>query len=225
MDPRFQQSAFIPKTPATQSSIKRSAPINVFSLIATIVFIVSLGLGGAVFFLNRLELKKIAEKSQQLDVRNQELKADGTVPDLLRLDSRIQTAKEILNKHIALSAIFSLLEDSVSKNVRFDALDIAFKGDVGTLAIKGQGKTLNSVAFQSDVLRQRKNEFINPIFSGIDLDEKNNVNFAIDVSVDSKIPLYKNKEEFIDDSIATTTDTGAGAETEESADASSNFTN
>lgn len=206
MDPRFQQSAFIPKGPSTQSPLKVHGPVNLFSLFAIIVFVVSIGLTGGAFFLNKAETAKVNSKTNELTSRNTELKADGTIPNLLRLDDRIQSAKEILNKHIALSQILDVLESITSQNVQYLTMDMMFKGDIPTISINGKARTLNSVAFQSDIYRKSKKEFNNPIFSGLNLD-KDGTSFALDVTLSRDVPLYKNKAQFVDQQNTQTQDT------------------
>lgn len=195
MDPRFQQSAFIPKGPSTQSPLKVHGPVNLFSVFSIVIFIVSIGLTGGVFFINKLEADKVKAKTDELTKRNTELKADGTIPNLLRLDERIQAAKEILNKHVALSQILGVLESITSQNVQYVSMDMAFKGDIPTISITGKATSLNSVAFQSDIYRKSKKEFNNPIFSGLNLD-KDGTSFSLDVTMNRDVPLYKNKAEF-----------------------------
>lgn len=195
MDPRFQQSAFIPKAPATQSPLKTHKPVNLFSLLSIVVFIISVGLTGGVFFLARIEANRVKEKTAKLEALNKDVKADGTIPDLLRLDTRIETAKRILGKHIALSQVLAVVEAVTSQNVQYATLDIGFKSNVPTIAVTGKARSLNSVAFQSDLLRSKNDQFANPIFSNLNLDAKG-ASFSVDVIVDSDVPLYKNKPEF-----------------------------
>ena len=112
------------------------------------------------------------------------------IKEMSRLDARMISAQEILNKHTALSAFFELLESTTLKTVQFD--DFGYSVDAeGKMLISMKGKALSfaSVALQSDSFGDSA-LIQEPIFSGLNLDTKGNVVFDFTAILDPSIVSY-----------------------------------
>ena len=126
------------------------------------------------------------------------------IAELARIDSRIENAKIILGKHVAVSGIFNALEALTVGSLRLTSLQFgdSKKEQVGSLDLRmeGVGRTFNSVALQSDIFG-RERVFKNPIFSNLALDKNGNIEFEVSMAIDPELISYRNSIERDDEPI------------------------
>lgn len=189
MDPRVQTS-FIPKKPLNSGGVPVQRPLNLFLIIAGVIFVASLSLTAFGYFYNKQLVIKKAELDAELVRRQKELRPND-VAYLKRLDQRLALAAEVMGKHVAFSNIFTFLETVTSQNVRFGKMSVVSSPTESKMTLNGVARSINSVAYQSDIFRGEKAS-INPIFKGLKLDEKGNFQFSVDMSIDPKLVLYSN---------------------------------
>ena len=227
MEPKFQTS-FIPKKPisplggfggmsgglAGAPSVKVSHKgVSIFMTIAVIVFVLSLAaIGGAYLWKGYLKQTQqeykvaLAERERQFDI--------GLIERLKQIETQINTSKQLLANHIALSQAFDIISRMTIANVRFLSMDLSMpaggKGGIN-VSMKGYGTSLQAVAFQSDVLGQLSlyglsRDIRNPIVSDPTLDPNGSVNFGFSAALDPGSLSYK--ESLVpDDTGSTTTET------------------
>ena len=194
MEQNFQTS-FIPKKPMV---VERSAPpssIGFFTIIAIfILFTVLLATGGLYFYKGVLT-KKIADMKDQLVAAKGRLEA-SKISELQVLDKRLQSATKILDQHVAVTPVFQNLSALTMKTVRFTKFSYTLGNDKDTkvkIKMSGIAVGYRSVALQADLFANKDEgkHFINPIFSNLTLDDKGNVLFDLDFSVDQNFVNYK----------------------------------
>ncbi|MBA3550906.1 hypothetical protein H0W32_01715 [Patescibacteria group bacterium] len=193
MDPKFQ-TTFIPKKPLIQTTNNRSPrTINFFTLISLIVFITTAILAAGVWGYQKYLTKNIITLETTLNTELEKFEP-ALVADLGRLDTRLKSAKSLLNQHIALSSLFDFLSKVTLPSVRFSSFRYAINGQKITLNMTGQARSFSAVALQASELQQEKNlNYIqNPLFSNLNLDEAGNVKFDFTGTVDSNKILYRN---------------------------------
>jgi len=192
METKFQTS-FIPKVPIGQSTftpVKR--PMNFFVFISTIIFILSLVLAGASY-----GYIKVLERSQEKIKTDLDANIKAFDPVMIekyvRLDTRIETAKNLLLKHISASNLFSFLSENTLKTVRFNDFKYSLGSNgVPSLAINGIAKNYNSVAYQAQVFGGKK-ELKNFLISGLNADvERDTVSFNVSTDVEPSFTYYSN---------------------------------
>lgn len=193
MPPKFQ-STFIPKGPTTTDfktplSRPSSGSRDIVSLIATTIFVISVIMGLVVFGYKYYLNYSIEQKGIELETARATL-APETVTELVRLNSRILSTEKLLNQHRIVSPIFDFLEVSTPKSVRYT--DFAFTdGEKGLkLNIRGQASSYTALAQLSQTLN-KDGSLKNAVFSDLRLDEKGNVNFAVDADVGEDLVSYK----------------------------------
>lgn len=165
MEPKFQTS-FIPKKPTAGVSIsgsinnkqlqKTKSPIaSMFMAISVLFFILSVGAVGGTYFwrdylqsANQKYKNELASKEKTFNV--------DLIERLKRIDLQVDSAKNVLNNHVALSGIFDVIKDMTVEDVRFVSMDLKNSGGGGalSLSLQGLGKNMPTVAFQSDILGQ-----------------------------------------------------------------------
>jgi hypothetical protein len=188
MDQKLQ-SSFIPKK--TGGIGGTGSNTSLFSLIATLIFIItvlsSLGIFGYNYFLKT----KIGKMDAELAAERKNIQS-SLIDELARTDRRIKNSKTILNSHVSVSSVFDALQALTVRTIRFTSFKFKNTKD-GSLSVEleGVGRSFNSLTLQSDVFREEK-AFINPTFSDLELDENGNVVFSAKMGIDPSFILYKN---------------------------------
>lgn len=189
MDPRFQTS-FIPKKPLISTSQAPTKIINLFALIATLIFISTLALAGGVYFYDNLLLTQIDESKATLERAKNAFEPD-TINKIIRLDTRIGVAQGLLNEHLATSYLFDIISASTLKTIRFKNFSFQYLAkDKILVSMKGQAQSFTSVALESDTLNKIKN-LKDTIISDLALDSSGTVSFLVTTTVDPSAIVYK----------------------------------
>src|ERR1700733_5299095 len=171
MEPKFQTS-FIPKSPVTTQT-NMPAPVsrghNIFSVLATIIFVLTLVAGGAAFAYQDILTGQIATDSSNLDAARASFQP-ATIQQLVDANSRIVAVKSLLAGHVALSSLLALLQNLTVQKVQFN--NLLYTGptaDAGpSLSMNATAATYNALAQQEAVFSA--NQFIqNPQFSNFNL--------------------------------------------------------
>lgn len=188
MDEKFQTS-FIPKKPVVSSIDTSGSGRSLFMVISIFIFIVSLVLAGAVFGGKKYLSSQLAKDKENFS-KNQEAFDTVTVDTLVKLDKRIESAKKILKKHVAILPLFDYLESKTLKNIRFKNMKLSFLEDnTVEVTMKGEAKNFSAVALQSDVFAENKN-FISSMISDIDLSPTGSVVFNFKTQIDPNMVSY-----------------------------------
>jgi hypothetical protein len=191
MEQNFQTS-FIPKKPMVEDRAKVSRPTGLLTILSIFIFItVALASGGLYFYKGIVE-KNVAKMSSDLVLAKNRFEPTQ-INKLQILDKRLVAANQILLKHVAISPIFNTLQSLTMKTIRYTKFSYSFGGDNNAkIAVKMSGQAIGyrSIALQSDLFLKEKS-IIDPVFSNLSLDEKGNVLFDLDFSVDPTFIDYK----------------------------------
>lgn len=192
MDQNSQnQTSFIPRKVVGRDSSIREKPIGLFFIIASILFAVALlGSGGS--FLYEYSLSRgIDSAGKYLDERKAALEP-ATIDYLLRNDKRFRSASDIINGHLVVTPVFSLLESLTLKTVSFSKMDYSNSPEKGpVLILSGVARSYGSVALQADLLNSNKRFVRSAVFSNLNLDEQGNVAFSAQINLDPDLTNYK----------------------------------
>jgi hypothetical protein len=189
----FDKTSFIPQKSLSVTSRKQSS-ISLFFVLAMLLFLISIGSYVAVVSYKAVLEQSIESKAASLQ-RAKEAFDPGLIEDLIELNNRIESSKDILSNHTSITPLLELLEELTLKNVRFSQFEFN-KRDSGqiTLLLTGQAKNYASVVLQSDSFGQSR--FLNSqIFSNVNLDSSGNVGFVFDAIVDPDLVSFKNNVE------------------------------
>ncbi len=208
MEPKFQTS-FIPKKQvttiggtiggvSTQPKQKTSLS-SAYMALAVILFIVSvLGVAGA-FAWKYYSGEQNKNYNNQLAMREKQYKIEE-IEKLKTTSVQLTTAETLLKNHIAFSKIFDQIGKMAISEVRFMNMDLKVNdGGKITVNVKGLGKNLPAVAFQSDVLGDLAKYgvtsiFTNPVIQSPGLESTGAVGFGFTADVDRSALLFKTPE-------------------------------
>lgn len=198
MEPKFKTS-FIPKQPISGTSPKRkSGGLGIISLILSILTMGVIALAVGVFLYQQLLDTTVDRKKATLD-RAQAAFEPTLIQELVRIDNRLKAAEDILDNHVSISALFELLERLTLQSVRFESFEYSFlEDDRINITMSGNAKNFGGIALQADIFG--RDRLINePIFSGLNLDQKGNVVFDFTATIDKSLVLFVNNlSSFVD---------------------------
>ena len=211
MEQNFQTS-FIPKKPMVEERITpTTSSTSFFKIIAIFVFFTVLVASGGLYFYKGMLAKNIESMKVSLDKSKNNFEP-GQIVRLKTLDRRLNAASTILGRHISISPIFKTLQDNTMKSIRYTKFDYQIgteKNPSIKINMSGQALDYNAVAVQSDLFKKDKN-IIDPVFSNLSVDDKNNTTFDLSFFVDPAFVNYKQGLSTGGDSIPSTIDTSAG---------------
>lgn len=186
MDPKLQTS-FIPKK-NTGENRRRSIPLGFFTIFGYIVFGLSVVAAVGLFSANFLLTRSIAAQDAELLAKVKSFDS-RSVNDLIRFDTRLETAKKILASHLATSAIFSLLSQNTIQSVQFNGFTYNNDGDKIMVTLTGKAPNFASVAIQSDTFSEVP-YLRDQVFSDVTLAQDGTVAFKFVATVDPTALAY-----------------------------------
>lgn len=191
MEQSFQTS-FIPKKPMLEERSAPSRPVGFLNVISIFIFFTIILASGGLYFYQGIMTKNITKMENDLNLAKNRFEP-SKISQLQVLDKRLQSANTILSNHIAISPIFKALQAITMKTVRYTKFSYDFdnnKDSKVVVKMSGLAVGYRSVALQSDLLTKNKS-FIDPVFSNLSLDDKGNVLFDLEFSVDPTFVDYK----------------------------------
>ncbi len=191
MDQNFQTS-FIPKKPMIEDRTEAPRSVGLLLIISIFIFFTVLLASGGLYFYQGILTKNVAQMQNDLALAQNRFEK-GKIQQLQTLDKRLRASNDILSKHITVSPIFEALSSMTLKTVRYTKFNYEFSGDKSSkinVKMSGQATKYKDIALQSDLFAGNKN-IIDPVFSNLTLDDKGNVLFDLEFSVDPSFVDYK----------------------------------
>lgn len=193
MEGNFQAS-FIPRKPIAPipGASKPARSFSLFSIITTIVFLMTVLAAAAAFGYGYYLNKDIAAKQEDLKAKLAKFEP-ALVADLSRTDSRIESVKLLLQQHMAIGAFFDFLSRSTLANVRY--VDLKLSSDNAgktTIVMNGQAKSYTAVASQALEFQKQENlkHFRDISISNMTIDKDGNVVFLVNATLNPSPILY-----------------------------------
>ncbi|MFA6324895.1 MAG: hypothetical protein WCX46_01565 [Candidatus Paceibacterota bacterium] len=195
MEQNFQTS-FIPKKPMIEERSVPSRPTSLLTIISIFIFITVVVSSAGLYFYKGVLVKDIAGMNADLILAKSRFEP-SKITQLQVLDKRLRASNSILSSHITVSPIFEALQALTMKSVRYTKFSYSID-DKNKINVKMSGQTVGygaysayaSIALQSDLFTKNKN-LIDPVFSNLSLDDKGNVIFDLDFSVNPTFVNYK----------------------------------
>jgi hypothetical protein len=168
---------------------------TLFSIVATIIFLATLGGGGAVYAW-QIKLEKDIVNQIEIMKKARESFDEKFVQEASRLNTRIESAKGMLTNHVSPSSLYGLLEEYTLQTVSFSQFGFKDNQD-GTIAVSGSGQAARyeSIVLQSDAFG-KSGYLRNVIFTNLRPDANNQqVGFSFEATLDPRLILYRNSLE------------------------------
>jgi len=186
------QTSFIPKKPMIEERAVATRPVSFLTIISVFIFFTVALASGGLYFYKGIAAKNIVKMENDLNLAKNRFE-HSKITQLQVLDKRLRASSLILSKHIAVSPIFEALQLITLKTVRYTKFSYDFGTDKDTrvmVKMSGQAIGYRSIALQSDLFAKNK-YLVDPVFSNLLLDDKGNVLFDLEFSVDPTFIDYK----------------------------------
>jgi hypothetical protein len=194
MEGQFQTS-FIPKQPIVQkTSGFRPRESNLVLRITVIILIATVAAAIGIFaYINYLQYSNDKLRSD-LDVAIRNLQP-SLITSIARLDTRIKSAKTLLDQHVALSNFFTLLNRATLTTVRFSSFHYTATGQKISVTMGGEAQNFAAIVLQAEEFSKKDytSYISNPLFSNLNLDKSGNVTFNFTADLNPQSFLYKSK--------------------------------
>lgn len=176
----------------TGAAMPKRVGRTIFSLIATLIFLLAIA-GGGLVYVWQIKIKKDIAGQIETMKRARDSFDERFIQEASRLNARIELAKGMLANHVSPSSVYGLLEEYTLQTVAFTGF--AFKDNQdGTIAVSGSGEAARyeSIVLQSDAFG-KSGYLRNVIFTDLRPDANNErVNFTFQATLDPKLILYRN---------------------------------
>ena len=191
MEQQFR-SSFIPKKPITAPvRSARPKPLGVAFVAASMLLIIAAASAGGAFGFEQYLKGQIQERVAALERNRSQLQPE-LIDELRRADARIQHANTLLREHVAISPVFSLLEESTLFNVQYTGFSYATGPDGSiVLSMAGKAPSFRSLALQARSFEGNQS-FSDVVFSEIAVDDTGRVGFKVDLNVAQSVLGYDN---------------------------------
>ncbi len=167
-----------------------SGLLELFTLIAVVLFVGSAALGAGVFLYDQFLRSSLTSKKAQLERASAAFEPE-LIHQLARLDDRMRVAGDVLGRHVAVSALFRMLEQTTVSAITFRSLGFeGVESDRMTLRMEGVAGSMNAIALQADLFT-KVGMVTSPIFSNIDR-KPDGVHFSFNALINPSAINYTN---------------------------------
>lgn len=219
------KTSFIPKQAVGVANRTRERrTFNVFAVIAMIALLSVLTLSAGLFFYQEYTSRKLeAQKKGLADFKDRfDSSAVDDIREIKLLEDRFMLARDLLDKHLAVSELFYALEDRVQQNAYIKSfLFERLESGSADVTLEGQALSFNTLALQKRELNLESSfENGSIVFSDINVevpeeggDER--VSFSVLAGVDVDQIGYVGEVSTATTSFATTTSAATSTSTVE----------
>ncbi len=184
--PPDKLSLFMPKTVPDAVARPRLA-LGLLIFFGMILFLMSAGLLGGVFFYKRIATQQVDELRGSL----KRLEADfepTLLTEFIQTADAINAAKNLLGQHRATSEVFEFLEANTLKEVKL--ANFSFTAAGAELSVTGQAESYTNLALQAKVFEAHP-MVRKVVFSNLNLNEKGGVRFSAAFNLDPAMISFK----------------------------------
>lgn len=186
------QTSFIPKKPIIlMNNTRRSMPIGVFPILATLILVLTILCSIGLFFYKGYLNKQKESLSISL-VSIKDSFEEGTIENLESFEKRINAAKDVLASHVVLTPLFNLLGETTIPSIQYTKFEHEIKENGFYVKIIGISRDYRSIALQADVFNGEKGRYFkNVIFSNLTKNIDNSITFNLEFNVDPSLLSYE----------------------------------
>lgn len=183
------RTTFIPQGATVSSGAPKRRTFGIFTIIAVLVFIASLGgLGSSILYEQQLQ-RDIAELDDLIQ-RSEDAFNRPLLEEISRLDRKIDAAREVLANHRSLQPLFTLLDSNTLHNIRFTTFGFDTTSDgMYNITMQGVGRDYSAIALQSDAFVQTR-RLRDVVFTNLRLTSEGVITFTMTARVDPDLLAY-----------------------------------
>lgn len=180
---------FIPKKSVIGEKRKAGNSSGIFFGVSLIIFLLSIVSAGVLYGYGAYLNKRVDSLGASLE-RAKSAFEPALIRELQQLDARMDSAEKVLSGHIAVSALFSALQNLTLKSIRFNRFSYTRTDKSIDIQLSGVAKSYSSIALQSDIFGD--SNLSETLFSNLGLDREGNVTFNFSAKISQSLILYQN---------------------------------
>lgn len=184
------QTSFIPKKPVIDSTSHKQ-PKSLFMIVSMFILFVMVVASVGLFLYKNYLLKQKEVLSASLGTVRDSFEQD-TISELELYDKRASAAKEVLDGHIVLSPMFTLLGSLTIPSIQYTKFEHETTDKGFFVKISGTARDYRSIALQADVFNSTKGRsFKNVVFANLTKEKTGFVGFDLEFMVDPALLSYE----------------------------------
>lgn len=192
------ETSFIPQQPILKvegSSSKRRETTNFALILAVILFFIALGVSVGTYFYRVQVEKRVLDAGQRLADAEKLFNIDE-ISTYKHIDTRLTTAKQLVDAHVIFSVVLDLLETSAAQNIGLTSFGFTQGSKDYMISLSGQAPSYAAVYFQSEAWRAMRPMVTHVEISGMNLNGQTGVvGFSAAITID---PSYLNFSRVLD---------------------------
>ena len=187
--------SFIPKKPlARNEGARKHKPVATISFFVSLtIAVVAIGISVMQFLrVEEVEQERI-EKIEELRVYNEQLEKDDTIKEIEKNSDfvkRIDIVESLLNRHVASTEIFTFLERTTAKEIRFNDFSFSKTEEGVSLTMGGEATSYGVVAALTPLYRKEKEILKNFTISSFSLTDQGRISFSFTGILDPSLVSY-----------------------------------
>lgn len=184
-------ASFIPKKEVRAKTPRRVASgANLFLLIAVIIFLTAL-LASLGVYLWGEQLDAANSRALETLEKNRDSYGISAIEEFIDINNRLKSAELILQDHVNVSEIFSILEQDTLTDIYLSGFSFNTSGPEVIVSARGYAPTYAHVALQAD--QYGANNLIKDlILSGVNQAREGGIQFDLNFSIDRDILIVTN---------------------------------
>lgn len=158
--------------------------------IGSLLFVATLVVSGGLFIYDHILSSQITDASKALVLAKASFDPE-TMNQLITASNQIQSAKRLLDSHVAVSGMFALLEANVLPGVSFTSFEFQRQPDNSVkISLEGQGSSYATLAEQAQIFSKLP-YLQKQTFSEFTLTDKGTIAVKFQAMVDPNLISYK----------------------------------
>lgn len=192
MDSTNQKVSFIPKGSLVRDEffLERSRPRSVLGAIASVIFVLTTAAYFGLYYYNNSLNKVVAEKTIEIKKAQKEFSDAPEVGEAKIFRARAELARELLNSHTVTSPVLDFLSKNTLSSILYNRFVFKIDALGSTLELAGEAPTYAAVAYQADVLREKKTELASVSVRDVTLTNFGTVTFSLTMVFNPDFLLY-----------------------------------
>lgn len=192
MDSNLPKVSFIPKSPLAhkESFMERRRPRSITGFLAIFIFVVSVGAYVGLYFYDRSLVQKIETMTDKISTARRDLSRSPVIGEAKVFRVRAELAKELLDQHTVVSPVLDFLAQNTLQSIYYDDFSFKQESDGWTLTLSGEAPSYASLAYQADVLRQKKDNLVDFSVQNVELTKFGSIKFSLAITFARKDVSY-----------------------------------
>lgn len=184
--------SFIPKNSLIGQDpiLSRRRPRSILGVVATIFFLLNIAVYVGIYVYKVQLANQIKERTTAISATHKTFKSSQVIAQAKVFQARAEIGKEVLNNHVSILPIFDFISENTLQSILFRSFDFKYHPDGSRVVLKGEVPGYASLAFQSDVLKEKQQELLGFSVRDVELTSLGSVTFSLEQVISPSFTSY-----------------------------------